>query len=124
MILCGHCGHQNRGRSAFCTFCGNGLPKDGIVVGRLVLLGEEAREYLIADVERTIGRDPANDLVVEDDEISGQHARILFRDNDFWVEDLDSRNGTHVNGTRIESATLLRNEDLLRLGSTLMKFQI
>ena len=126
MILCAHCGHQNRNESAFCTFCGNRLPDDRLVVGRLILLGErEKREYLIADVDRYIGRDAGNDIVVyDDDEISACHARISFRDGGFWVEDLQSTNGTFVNGKRICEPVCLRDEDLLKMGRTLLKFKI
>ena len=124
MILCNHCGNQNKNEGSFCTFCGNRLPAEGNLVGRLILLGPSHREYLIADVERTIGREPSNDLVVDDEEVSGQHAKVSLRGSTFWVEDLGSRNGTFVNGTRIGQATALRNDDLLKIGSTLMKFQI
>ena len=124
MIVCGHCGHQNRSGAAFCTFCGTVLPEEGNTVGRLIVLGEVPREYLLGEVERTVGRDPANDFVIDDGEVSGRHARIVFEDNAFWVEDLDSRNGTHVNGRAVEARTRLENEDLLRLGSTMVKFQI
>lgn len=124
MILCTHCGHQNMNTSSFCTFCGNRVPEEGNIVGRLIVLGEHQLEYLIGDVERSMGRDPGNDLVVDDDEMSAHHARISFREQSFWVEDLESRNGTFVNGSRIGESTRLRNEDLLRMGHTLMKFQI
>ena len=124
MILCNHCGHQNKNEGSFCTFCGNRLPAEGNVVGRLILLGDQQREYLIADVDRTIGRDSGNDLVVDDEEVSAQHAKRWFRDQSFWVEDLQSRNGTYVNGRRINESIQLHNEDLLKMGGTLMKFQI
>ena len=124
MILCNHCGHQNKSEGPFCTFCGNRLPAEGNVVGRLILLGDQQREYLIAGVDRTIGRGASNDLVVDDEEVSAQHAKISFRDQSFWVQDLQSRNGTFVNGSRIGESTQLHNEDLLKIGGTLMKFQV
>jgi len=126
MILCTHCGHQNRSESSFCTFCGNRLPEDHLVVGRLILMHQqEAREYLIADADRYLGRDMNNDIVIYgDSEISGRHARISFRGDGFWVEDLHSTNGTFVNGERITEPVRLEDEDLLKLGRTLLKFKI
>ena len=125
MILCTHCGHQNRNESAFCTFCGNRLSEDRFVVGRLILLNEkEKREYLIADADRRIGRDTSNDIVVDDDEISACHARIFFEEGKFWVEDLQSTNGTFLNGKRICRPTGLHDDDLLKMGRTLLKFKM
>ena len=124
MILCVHCGRQNRRASQFCTFCGSRLAEEGLVVARLSLVGGvENREYLVSGAERSIGRDEANDIVILDQEMSARHARIVCREERFWVEDLDSRNGTFVNGTRIAESTLLHDADLLKMGSTLMEFR-
>jgi len=125
MILCNNCGYQNKRKSTFCTSCGSRLLDDCYIVGRLSLLsGEERQEYLLADADRYIGRDPGNDIIVADDEVSAQHARISFREQGFWVEDLQSTNGTFVNGLRIEGPIRLREEDLVKMGHTLLKFRI
>lgn len=125
MILCNHCGHQNKNKGTFCTSCGNRLLGDCYIVGRLSLLsGEEEREYLLADADRYIGRDPGNDIVVPDEAVSAQHARISFRDRGFWVEDLRSTNGTFVNEERIAGPVRLRDEDLLKMGHTFLAFKI
>lgn len=50
----------------------------------------------------TIGRDPANDLVLEDSSLSRNHARITFQDGKAVLEDLGSRNGTMLNGDRLQ----------------------
>ena len=55
--------------------------------------------------------------------MSAQHARITYDDDCFWVEDLQSTNGTFVNGERISEMTQLQDEDLLKMGRTLMKFK-
>ncbi|MEQ8677316.1 MAG: FHA domain-containing protein [Aggregatilineales bacterium] len=49
------------------------------------------------------GRTSNNDLPLPDKQISRQHFRILWRDGNFWVEDLDSMNGVFLNGARIDS---------------------
>ena len=75
MILCTNCGKQNENDSAFCTSCGHKLTEERFIAGKLILLGDDGnREYPIADSTRSIGRDATNDVVVEDDEMSAQHA--------------------------------------------------
>lgn len=51
--------------------------------------------------EYTIGRDPSCDIVIADPYISRKHAKIFYRDDKWYVEDLGSRNGTFVNGEEI-----------------------
>lgn len=126
MILCDFCGFQNRSEGKFCTSCGNRLGAGSFVVGRILLLGEadEHREYLIGGVERYLGRDAANDIVLPDGEASSRHALISFAEDAFWIEDLDTTNGTFVNGQRICERTRLNNEDLIKMGRTLLQFRV
>lgn len=69
----------------------------------------------------SLGRSPGNDIVLEDDAVSGQHARVRCEDGAFVVHDLQSTNGTFINERRIERHTLV-NGDVVRLGETLMEF--
>lgn len=126
MILCTHCGNQNKNESQFCTSCGNRLDEEvSYVVGQLALLDDEERqEYLLAAAERFVGRDPANDIVLDDEQVSARHARIWSSAEEFWVEDLESTNGTYVNGQRIGGATRLQAGDLIKLGRSLFRFRV
>ena len=64
-----------------------------------------------------IGRDSATDIVVNDPKVSRQHAVIRMDENGFWITDLGSRNGTFLNGTRIEGeARKLTTGDRIELG--------
>jgi DNA-binding NtrC family response regulator len=63
-----------------------------------------------------VGRALPADVVVDDMTISRQHARFSYRDGCVQVEDLGSRNGTLVRGTRITSSVRLRSGDDVRLG--------
>jgi DNA-binding NtrC family response regulator len=65
----------------------------------------------------TLGRDPANDVVLNDTFTSGRHARIERKENGFLLRDLRSRNGSFVNGTRVFEAQL-NDGDRIRLGET------
>jgi pSer/pThr/pTyr-binding forkhead associated (FHA) protein len=67
----------------------------------------------------TIGRGGQNDVVLDGDEFaSASHARIEVRGDDVWVQDLESTNGTFVNGSRVAGAERLSPGDVLRVGET------
>lgn len=59
----------------------------------------------------TIGRGSECGLIVADRQVSREHARIRRQDNAFWIEDLDSKNGTHVNGQRLTPGAPQRLQD-------------
>ena len=62
-----------------------------------------------------LGRHPECDIVLDAAAVSRQHAQILSEGEDYFVEDLHSRNGTYVNGQRIEGKQLLQNGDRLKI---------
>ncbi len=62
-----------------------------------------------------LGRHPDNHACIDDDGISRFHARITVAGGQYWVQDLDSSNGTYINGRRITSCEL-SNGDTLNLG--------
>jgi putative nucleotidyltransferase with HDIG domain len=68
-----------------------------------------------------IGRAKAVDLHINDNYLSGRHARILVVHNFYYIEDLSSRNGTKVNGEPI-SFIRLAHQDVIRLGQTDLRF--
>ncbi|NWG20886.1 MAG: winged helix-turn-helix domain-containing protein [Chloroflexi bacterium] len=59
----------------------------------------------------TIGRDTSNDIVIDHPLASRRHARLERDDGGYSVRDLDSTNGTYVNGERIEGVHALHNQD-------------
>jgi DNA-binding winged helix-turn-helix (wHTH) protein len=67
------------------------------------------------------GRDDACALVIDASTVSRHHARITVISGTATIEDLDSTNGTHVNGTRISGATRLGFGDELALGSEVLQ---
>jgi hypothetical protein len=80
---------------------------------------EEGDEFAINSAPLTLGRGGQNDLVLEgDDFASARHARIESRGDGVWVQDLDSTNGTYVNGARVLGAQRLDPGDVLRVGET------
>ena len=71
-----------------------------------------------------IGRRSECDVILQDDAVSGRHARISW-DTDSWqVEDLHSTNGTFVNGQRVRRPTRLASGDALRTGNATWRVEL
>lgn len=72
-----------------------------------------------------LGRAVGNDVVLVDDRVSRRHATIHAQgDNEFWLVDLGSRNGTYLNGRRVSQPTLLRHGDLIQIGPFSLAFRL
>ena len=71
----------------------------------------------------TIGRSPSADLSLRlDPLVSTNHARVVRDGNVFWLEDLDSRNGTFIGEQRVQERTPIGPGTLFVLGSTCLDF--
>jgi hypothetical protein len=73
--------------------------------------------------EITVGRSKGCTLVLEDDFSSGTHARLHRRGDDWYLEDLDSRNGTFLDSQRIDQPELLAAGQEIRIGQTTVRMQ-
>ncbi|MEK0373003.1 FHA domain-containing protein FhaB/FipA [Corynebacterium mastitidis] len=71
--------------------------------------------------EVVLGRSPDCDFVLGDDFASARHARLFRRGSDWFVEDLDSRNGTFVAGTRIDQPERVDTGTSIRVGRTTVR---
>src|SRR3990172_6116059 len=69
----------------------------------------------------SICRKGGNDLVIDNYAVSGFHARILREDQDFVIEDLNSLNGTFLNGRKV-SKCVLKNSDVVLIGNHTIEF--
>lgn len=63
-----------------------------------------------------IGRSPGSDIVIGADYVSGRHARFSIMGQNLFIEDLQSTNGTAVNGQRIIDPVALRSGDMVSVG--------
>lgn len=72
--------------------------------------------YELAKNEMFIGRGPTCEVVINELEVSRNHARIYLQGGEFWLEDLNSTNGTFVNGQRLIGPHLLRAGETVNLG--------
>lgn len=68
-----------------------------------------------------VGRSPGADIVIGASYVSGRHARFQLMGQNLFVEDLDSRNGTGVNGNLITGPTSLRNKDTVNVGDVVIR---
>lgn len=86
------------------------------LINRKDMLPFKVKEvYNLADTV-TIGRGNNNDIVIKDPYISNQHLKITLDENSYFLEDLDSANGTYLNGDRVLDVVKLKNGDRIRLG--------
>jgi pSer/pThr/pTyr-binding forkhead associated (FHA) protein len=66
--------------------------------------------------EISIGRDIANDFVINDAEVSRRHARLTLEGERYKIEDLNSTNGTYIDGGRLIGPHLMANGEIIMLG--------
>jgi pSer/pThr/pTyr-binding forkhead associated (FHA) protein len=71
----------------------------------------------------TVGRLPENTLVLEDDYVSGRHARLYPHEGAWVVEDLGSTNGTYLDRTRLTSPMVLPVGTPVRIGKTVVELR-
>lgn len=87
--------------------------------------GAAPQEYTIDINRTTIGRDSKNDIILDDESASRNHASIHYdRNKDtLIIHDLESTNGTFVNGERLERPYRLRETDIVRIGAAVLRFK-
>lgn len=71
-----------------------------------------------------IGREQTSTLPLMDETVSGRHARLAYRHNQWWVEDLKSTNGTFLNEEPVNTMIVLVSGDEIRVGQTVMRVEI
>ncbi len=84
---------------------------DGVVI----------KEVQLTKDRTTLGRRPYNDIVIDNLAVSGEHAVLQMMANDVYLEDLNSTNGTYVNGKAVKKQ-LLQNNDTVEIGKYKIKY--
>lgn len=79
------------------------------------------KELPLTENPLTIGRKAGNDIIIDNQAISGFHARIVREDQTYVIEDLNSLNGTFLNGQKV-SKYALKNGDIILIGNHTIEF--
>ncbi len=87
----------------------------------LSLNGQTLAEYNLSKERYTVGRLPDNDIRIDNPAVSGHHSLIINILNDSFLEDLNSTNGTYVNGKLIKKHALA-NGDVVTVGHHQLRF--
>jgi hypothetical protein len=96
------------------------------VVGWFVALtgDQKGEDFRIRDGQNVIGSAPDADIVLRDTAVSGKHASLRYKDQKFFLTDLDSSNGTYVNdGPNPIAREELKDNDVVRMGEVSLKFK-
>ena len=80
----------------------------------------EGRTIAMAEGETILGRDPQAGVCIDAPSVSRHHARILVTASAAMLEDLGSKNGTFLNGRRLEGPTPLRDGDEIKVGAAVI----
>ena len=136
-LTCFRCGASNPSTRLFCTTCGDDLSNQRaqsdtyLVNGRPVLAHltmqsgpMKGRSYRFHQDVTTVGRTNGNDLVISGLTVSRRHARLWFKDGNWYLQDLGSANGTLVNNVRIYQPVLLHDGDKINFGDEIVIFNV
>jgi pSer/pThr/pTyr-binding forkhead associated (FHA) protein len=87
----------------------------------IIGFSEENKVIELGEEEVIIGRTPECGICLSIENVSRRHARVIFRNEEYFVEDLGSTNGTYVNGIKIVKC-VLRNSDQINIGGVKILF--
>lgn len=87
------------------------------------IVTSDGNRVQVTDQPITIGRHPECDVVLNDQEVSRQHAEVRREDLDFVIVDLGSLNGTKVNGAGVKGPRVLQDGDTVTIGVHSLRFE-
>jgi DNA-binding winged helix-turn-helix (wHTH) protein len=107
------------------AFCGQATEVDEAQArpGSRCWLSWKDRSFALADGDNVIGRDPRSQIWLDDESVSRRHARISVEQDVASIEDLDSTNGTLLNREPLDSVAVLRDGDVVDVGSLQLTFR-
>jgi pSer/pThr/pTyr-binding forkhead associated (FHA) protein len=85
---------------------------------------ERSVDQTFTTPEITLGRNMTCDFCLEDHTVSAEHARLVFRQGQWWVEDLQSTNGTFLNQLPVNEAMVITSADELQCGQAVISVTI
>jgi pSer/pThr/pTyr-binding forkhead associated (FHA) protein len=73
---------------------------------------------IFSQPEIILGRDPGCDIALDDETASARHSKISYHHGHWWVEDLQSTNGTRLNKSKLTMPVVLTSDDEIQCGRT------
>ena len=103
-------------------------------LGRLVVIAREPDDddqngldigaTLPLQAVNSLGRSAINTIIIPDAYASAEHAFLIYRNGQWWLEDRGSRNGTTVNDVPVDEPTVVSAGDLIGVGQTQLKLEL
>ncbi len=87
------------------------------LVNRIDTLPYKLKEYYIIEKSLSLGRAKHNDIILKDPFVSKEHLQIVRDEGKYFVEDLESSNGSFLNGDRIYDAVELNSKDIIKISN-------
>ena len=87
------------------------------LINRKDSLPFKINEHYTIDEILSLGRRSSNDIIIKDPYVSKSHFQIIKDEDNYFLEDLDSANGTYLNGYILEDAVELKNGDIIKVGN-------
>ncbi len=103
------------------TMMGQPQPTASLVVRQGAQAG---MNFSITGNQVVVGREEGVDIILQDPEASRRHSRISWQGNQYVIEDMNSTNGTFVNGVQITTPQILNPGDSIGIGQTALVFQM
>ena len=85
---------------------------------------DKSKRKLFREPEITLGRDPHCEVYLDNETVSAHHARLSYHHGQWWLEDLDSTNGTTLNGEDVETPTIIIGNDEIHCGKVPLKVHL
>ena len=97
-------------------------------LGQVVLIdpgptGLEAGKSFPLSAISSIGRSLRSVVSIDDEFLSAEHALLSWRENTWWIEDLESKNGTFLNGVRISRPVPVSQGDTIEVGRVVLRLE-
>ena len=87
------------------------------LINRIDSLPYKMKEHYSIDEELTLGRNTDNEIYIKDPFVSKKHLKIVEDEGEYYLEDLESANGTYLNKEKVEDVVRLGKGDIIKVGN-------
>ena len=99
-------------------------PSGSLATKLVVIDGPKTGSVIKLDQrELTIGRSEDSDLIIDDEYASTHHAKLILINNDWLIQDLNSTNGTYLDGSRVGTPAVVKLNTSVRIGKTVFELR-